>query len=515
MPQRSGAIRTARFPSCSFQRLRTQGNSGQEGDEQISKLSRADDPMKGRACVIGAGPNGLAAAIVLAGSGLQVEVFEAEPQPGGAARTLELTLPDFRHDFGSAVHPLGAGSPFFSSLPLEQLGLAWIHSPCALAHPFDDGSAITLERDLGEMAASLGPDGRAWLGLMGPLAKRWDELSPELLRPVTSLPRHPFALARFGAIGFAPATLIGRMFFRSGRTRALFSGLAAHSFLSLDEPLSAAFGVILGAVAHAVGWPIPRGGAQSITNALCDFLATLGGRVKTGHGVESLDAVGDADLTLCDIAPQQLIKIAGDRLSEAYKRALVKYRSAPGAFKVDYALSEPIPWKAPECFRAATVHVAGSAQEIAESESAMRRGRHAERPFVLLSQPTLFDPTRAPKGKHTAWAYCHVPNGSSFDMLGRVEAQIERFAPGFRECILARRIFSPAKLQEMDANLVGGDISGGAVDLRQFLFRPTSKQYATSARDIYLCSSSTPPGAGVHGMCGYHAARLALSRLSS
>lgn len=469
--------------------------------------------MTRKACVIGAGPNGLAAAIVLAQQGWKVDVFEAEPQPGGAARTLELTLPGFLHDFGSAVHPFAAGSPFFSSLPLSNHGLEWIHSPCPLAHPFDDGTAITLERDLRDAESTLGGDGRVWRRLIQPFAERWSDLSSEVLRPIHLPSRHPLLLARFGLVAFPSAKMLARILFRHERTKALFAGLAAHSFLSLDEPLSAAFGILLGAAAHAVGWPIPRGGAQSLTTALCGHLATLGGEIKTSTRVDSLASLPECDVTLCDVTPRQLVRMAAGRLSTAYAHRLTKYRHGPGAFKVDYALRSPIPWKASECSRAATVHLGGSADEIAASEAAMGHSRHSERPFVLLAQPSLFDPTRAPEGKHTAWAYCHVPNGSPFDMLERLEAQIERFAPGFGDCILARRVFPPAALQEMDANLVGGDILGGAMHIRQFLFRPTWRHYATSAKDIYLCSSSTPPGGGVHGMCGYHAARLAASRL--
>jgi phytoene dehydrogenase-like protein len=469
--------------------------------------------MTRKACVIGAGPNGLAAAIVLAEQGLQVEVFEAEPQPGGAARTLELTLPGFLHDFGSAVHPLAAGSPFFSSLPLSKHGLDWIHSPCPLAHPFDDGTAVTLERDLREAESALGQDGKAWRNLMQPFVDHWPDLASEVLRPVHLLSRHPFLLARFGAVALPPATWIARRSFRDERTRALFAGLAAHSFLSLDEPLSAAFAILLGAAAHAVGWPVPRGGAQSIANALCGHLGALGGSVKTSARVNTLTSLPEYDVTLCDVTPKQLLRIAVGRLSPSFARKLESYRYGPGVFKVDYALRSPIPWKAADCLRAATVHLGGSAAEIAASEADMRQGRFSERLFVLLTQPSLFDVTRAPAGNHTAWAYCHVPNGSKSDRLEAVEAQITRFAPGFRECILARRVFSPVALEEMDANLVGGDISGGAMDIGQFLFRPTRRQYATSAKDLYLCSSSTPPGGGVHGMCGYHAARLALSRL--
>lgn len=468
--------------------------------------------MSHRACVVGAGPNGLAASIVLAQAGLRVDIFEAEDQPGGAARTLELTLPGFHHDFGSAVHPLAVGSPFFSSLDLQKHGLEWIYSPAALAHPFDDGTAVTLEQDLGRIEASLGPDGNAWRRLMQPYATNWSEFAREVFRPVRLLPRHPLLLARFGMRAFLPATTVARALFRTERVRALFAGLAAHSFLSLDEPFSAASGILLGAALHAVGWPIPRGGAKSITRALCERLAELGVNVTTGTRVRRLEALGEYDITLCDITPGQLLRIANAKLSPSYQRKLARFPYAPGVFKVDYALNAPIPWKASECLRAATVHLGGTLEEISASEKSMRAGQHAERPFVLLTQPTLFDSTRAPEGKHIAWAYCHVPNGSTVDMLGRIENQIERFAPGFRDCVLARRVLSPAALESMDENLVGGDISGGAMDLRHFIFRPTWRSYATSARDIYLCSSSTPPGGGVHGMCGYHAAMLALSR---
>ena len=469
--------------------------------------------MSLKACVIGAGPNGLAAAIVLAQAGLQVDVLEAEPTPGGAARTLELTLPGFRHDFGSAVFPLGAGSPFFSSLPLSNHGLEWIHSPAALAHPLDDGTAVLLQRDLKETRDSLGIDGAAWDKLMSPFVEHWSEFAPEILRPVSFVPRHPWLMARFGMVALQSAQAVAQRF-RDPRTRALFAGLAAHSFLSLDEPLSAAFAIMMAVPADAVGWPIPRGGAQAITNALCGFLSTFGSNVSTSSPVRSLAALPNYDLFLCDLTPRQLVKVGGERLSETYKRRLQSYRYGAGVFKVDYALNSPIPWKATDCLRAATVHLGGSFEEIAASEKAVRNGQHADHPFVLLAQPSLFDSSRAPAAKHTAWAYCHVPNGSKVDMLEKLENQIERFAPGFRDCILARRVFSPADLESMDANLVGGDIGGGVMDLRQFLFRPTMRRYATSARDVYICSSSTPPGGGVHGMCGYHAAKMALSRLS-
>ena len=466
-----------------------------------------------RAAVIGAGPNGLAAAIVLAQAGLQVEVFEAQPQAGGGARTLPLTLPGFMHDFGSAVHPMALASPFFSTLPLRDYGLEWIQPSAPVAHPLDDGTAVILERNLSDAQSALGQDGKQWRRLVGPFAEHWSELAPEVLRPVSLFPRHPFLLARLGLLGFPSASSIAHIWFKSPRSKALFAGLAAHSILSLEEPLSSAFGIMLGATAHAVGWPIPRGGAQSITGALCAHLAGLGGKVFTSGRVNDLASLGRFDVALCDVTPRQLLRIAGDRLSPAYRRHLERFRYGPGVFKVDYALSSPIPWKASECLRSATVHLGGPLEEIVVSEDAMRHDRHAERPFVLLAQPTLFDASRSPKGKHIAWAYCHVPNGSDFDMLPRLEAQIERFAPGFRDCVLERRVFSPAALQAMDANLIGGDIGGGLANLPQFLFRPTMRQYATSARDIYICSSSTPPGGGVHGMCGYNAAKLALKRL--
>ncbi|MFZ0801901.1 MAG: NAD(P)/FAD-dependent oxidoreductase [Terriglobales bacterium] len=470
--------------------------------------------MSRRACVVGAGPNGLAAAIVLAQAGFGVDVFEAEPTAGGAARSMELTLPGFVHDFGSAVHPWVVGSPFFSSLPLRDYGLEWIHSPAPVAHPLDDGTAVVLERDLHDAEAALGVDGKAWRRLVGPLVEHWQEFAPEILQPVHVFSRHPLLMARFGLNAFRSAESLADGF-REERTRALFAGMAAHSFLKMDDRLSGAFGILLAVSAHAVGWPIPRGGSQSITNALCAHLAKLGGSVKTSSRIDSLEALRGYEVTLCDVGPRQLVKIAGSRLSNAYRRRLEKYRYGPGVFKVDYALSQPIPWKAKECARAGTVHVGGSFAEIAASENAMATGQPPERPFMILAQPSLFDPTRAPSGKHTAWVYCHVPNRSEFDMLPRMEAQIERFAPGFRDCVLARRVFSPADLESMDANLVGGDIGGGAMDLRQFLFRPTRMQYATSAKDIYLCSSSTPPGGGVHGMCGYHAARMAVSRMKA
>jgi phytoene dehydrogenase-like protein len=464
-----------------------------------------------QASVIGSGPNGLAAAIVLAQVGLDVEVFEAEAQPGGAARTLPLTLPGYLHDFGSAVHPFAVGSPFFSTLALEQHGLHWIHGPAPVAHPLEDGTAVMLERDLGEAEAAFGEDGKAWRRIVEPFAEKWSSFAAEVLGPVPHIPRHPLLLAQFGFNAWMPATVFSRLYFKSPRTSALFAGLAAHSFLALDRPLTAAVGIIFGVAAHAVGWPVPEGGAQAITDALCGYLEEQGGKIHLSRRITALEEL-PTGLTLCDVAPRQLVTMAGDRLTASYRRSLSRFRPGPGAFKVDYALSEPIPWKARECSRAITVHVGGTLEEIAESEHAMAHGQHAERPFVLVAQPSLFDATRAPASKHVAWAYCHVPNGSTVDMQERIENQIERFAPGFRDCVLARHVSTPAGLEARDANLIGGDISGGAMSVRQMLFRPSVRQYATSAPNVYLCSSSTPPGGGVHGMCGYHAARLALRR---
>jgi phytoene dehydrogenase-like protein len=469
-------------------------------------------PNKSKACVVGSGPNGLAAAIVLAQAGLQVDVFEAQSTPGGGVRSMPLTQPGFVHDFGSAIYPLGIGSPFFSSLPLQKYGLEWIFSPAPLAHPLDDGTAVILERNLESATTRLGPDGKAWRQLVQPFVEHWREFAPEVLRPVVSIPHYPWLMARFGMSALRSAKGIAQRF-QSERTRALFAGLAAHSFLALDETLSGAFGMMMAIPAHAVGWPLARGGAQSITNALCGYLATLGGRVITSSRIESLDSLSEYDVALCDVTPRQLLAIGGQRLSDSYKRRLEKFRCGPGVFKVDYALNAPISWTAPECSQAATVHLGGTFDEIAASEKVVRSGRCPERPFVLLVQPSLFDPSRAPAGKHTAWAYCHVPYGSKVDMLEKIENQIERFAPGFRQTVLARHVFFPNDMERLNENLAGGDISGGLVDLSQMLFRPTPKLYATSVPNIYICSSSTPPGGGVHGMCGYHAAKMALARL--
>ena len=468
-----------------------------------------------RAIVIGSGPNGLAAAIVLAQAGLEVEVYEAEEVPGGACRTLPLTLPGFRHDFGSAVHPLGAGSPFFNSLPLARYGLEWVHGEAPFAHPLDDGSAAVMERDLADVERALGEDGATWRRLLQPFATNWSRFAEDALGPVIHLPRDPTFMARFGVLALQSVQTFAR-YLRGTPARALFAGLAAHSFLAFDRPLGSAPALMLGIAAHAVGWPVPRGGAGALSKALIGHFETLGGKLHTGRRIDAqaFREIGPgAALALFDTSPRALVAIAGDRLSSGYKRTLERFQPGPGAFKVDFALSEPVPWRAAECRRAITVHLGGSFEEIAAGEYAVAHGLHPDRPFVLTAQPTLFDPTRAPEGKHVFWAYCHVPNGSTVDMTARIEAQIERYAPGFRDCILARQVSTPAYLETADANLVGGDISGGAMTVRQFLFRPTFRGYPTGTNNVYLCSASTPPGGGVHGMCGFRAARCALGKL--
>ncbi len=469
-----------------------------------------------RVGVVGSGPNGLAAAITMAHAGFATEVREAQDIPGGACRSLALTLPGFVHDFGSAVHPLAAGSPFFRELPLGDHGLHWLHHPAPLAHPLDDGIAVTLERSLDDTVAALGPDGPAWRSMVGPLVEHWDQLTPELLSPLIHLPRHPLSLARFGLLAAQPARLLATTRFRTERARALFAGLAAHSFLSLDAPFSSAIALVLGASAHAVGWPIPQGGSSSITRALAGVLTEQGGVLRVSAPVHSVDdffSHGEEDaIVMFDTRPAQMAQLAGDRLPASYKRKLLRFRPGPAAFKIDYALSEPIPWTAADCRRAGTIHLGGTLGAITRSERRMLRGRAPEDPYVLVAQPTLADPSRAPQGKHVAWVYCHVPFGWTGDATGAIEAQLERFAPGFRECVLARAVSSPQRLEAMDSNLAGGDISGGAMDVAQLLLRPTWRGYATPDPHLFLCSSSTPPGAGVHGMCGYNAAQAVLRR---
>ena len=466
--------------------------------------------------VVGAGPNGLAAAITMARTGRSVLVLEARETVGGGSRSGELTLPGFVHDICSAIHPLGLASPFMRSLPLEAHGLRWVHPSAPLAHPLDDGSAVVLERSVAATAtrANLGSDAAAYRRLMSPLAHDWRRLVLDILGPLR-LPRHPFALARFGARALLPASVLARMAFRDERARAIFAGMSAHSILPLGRPVTASFGLVLGMLAHGVGWPVARGGSQQIADAMASYLRSLGGEIVTGQQIESLDEL-PAQTVLLDVTPRQLLRIAGDRLPPAYRRQLGRYRYGPGVFKVDWALDGPVPWRAAACLRAATVHLGGTLEEVELSEQAVWRGEHPERPFVLLAQQSLFDPTRAPEGKHTVWAYCHVPHGSTLDMTERIEAQVERFAPGFKERVLARHTISAREMQRYNSNYIGGDINGGAQDLRQLFTRPTLSlvPYRTPARGIYICSSSTPPGGGVHGMCGYHAARAAIRDFS-
>ena len=460
--------------------------------------------------MIGSGPNGLTAGIVLAQAGLRTTIFEAEPTIGGGVRSAELTLPGFVHDVCSAVHPMAAGSPAFASFPLGRHGLEWIQPRIPVAHPLDDGPAACVEVSLERTCERLGPDGPAYRRKMEPLLRGWGDLAREILQPILHFPGHPFLLARFGSLALWPAATTARRQFHTEPAQALFAGLAAHSVLPLEALGSAAFGWVLGALAHAVGWPVPRGGAQQIANALASYFQELGGRIVTNARIRSLDEISGPALVLCDITPRQFLEIAGDRLPGRFGRQLQAYGYGPGVFKIDWALSAPIPWKASECAQAGTVHLGGTLDEICHAERLPWQGVTDEHPFVLLAQPSLFDPSRAPAGQHTAWAYCHVPNASTIDMTTRIEAQVERFAPGFRSIILARHVFTPAELEQHNANLVGGDITGGAQNLGQFLLRPTRMLYRTPIDGVYLCSSSTPPGGAVHGMCGFHAAHRAL-----
>jgi phytoene dehydrogenase-like protein len=463
------------------------------------------------AVVVGAGPNGLAAAITLAGAGRSVLVLEAEDTIGGGCRSAQLTLPGFIHDICSTIHPLASASPFFRSLPLAKHGLEWIHPIAPLAHPLDDGSAVFLLRSVEETANGLGNDGGAYRKLMRPLVDKGDQLVKELLGRYR-FPGHPLALARFGRHGIRSSRSLARSQFRGEPARALLAGMAAHSIQPLNRPLTAAVGLALGLFGHVAGWPVARAGSQRIVEALASHLRSLGGEIAVGTRINSLEEVPGAPVILLDVTPRQLTSIAKTRLSARYRRKLKRFRHGPGVFKIDWALDAPIPWKAEECAQAATVHVGGLLEEIEGSEAAVWRGIHAQRPFVILAQQSLFDSSRTPESKHTAWAYCHVPNGSSMDMTERIEAQVERFAPGFRDVVLARSVMSPADLERHNPNYIGGDISGGVQDLRQVFARPTLRPvpYSTPAKGIYLCSSSTPPGAGVHGMCGHFAALAAM-----
>jgi phytoene dehydrogenase-like protein len=471
------------------------------------------------AVVVGSGPNGLAAAVALAEAGLSVAVLEAADAVGGGTRSEELTLPGFVHDVCSAIHPLGAASPFFAGLPLADHGLAWCHPEAPAAHPLPDGSAAVLERSLDDTADGLGAnDARAWRRLIGPLVEGWDDLADAVLAPLVRPPRHPVLLARFGLRAALPATLLARRVFDGEAARGLFAGLAAHAILDLHAPLTSSFGLTFAATAHAVGWPAARGGSQRIADALVSYLRSMGGQVVTGQRVASLADLPPARAVLFDLTPRQILAIAGDRMPAGYRRRLTRYRYGPGSFKLDYALDGPVPWRAAGCARAAAVHLGGTLAEVAAAERDVARGRHPDRPYVLCAQPSLFDTGRAPAGKHTFWAYCHVPHGSTVDMTSAVEDQIERFAPGFRDRVLARHVMFPADLERHNANEVGGDVAGGSHGGLQLVGRPVLSPHPYTlpieGMDAYLCSSSTPPGAGVHGMCGWWAAQTALRRLA-
>jgi phytoene dehydrogenase-like protein len=463
------------------------------------------------AVVVGSGPNGLAAAITLARADLEVTVFEGAATVGGGTRTEDLTLNGFHHDVCSAVHPSLLASPFFHSLDLAALNINILQSEVPFAHPLDGGRAAALQRGVVATASTLGADGATYRALMGPLVERLDAIVPYVLGPMRTMPRHPLVMARFGLIGVPPATRLGARF-TTDEARALVAGAAAHSMEPLGAPLTSSFGLLLSALGHGVGWPVVERGSAGIAAGLVRQLEKLGGTVVTGETIGSLQELPPARAILLDTSPRQFLSLAGPRLTAAQGRPWSRFRPGPGACKVDWALDGPVPWSAPDCHRAVTVHVGGTLEEVARSEAEVRAGHHAERPFTLVAQPSVVDPSRAPRGQHTLWGYCHVPNGSPFEMTERIEAQIERFAPGFRDRILARVTRTAGEAESHNPNLLGGDVNGGAATLRQTFFRPVPRwnPYRTPIAGTYLCSASTPPGGGVHGMCGYWAARAVL-----
>ena len=467
------------------------------------------------AVVVGAGPNGLAAAIRLAQEDMSVLLIEANESIGGGTRSMALTRPGYVHDVCSAIHPMAAGSPFFRSLRLEEFGLEWIHPEFPLAHPLDGGLAVAMHRSIRDTAAALGVDGESYERLMRPLRDEFDALAEEVFQPILHVPKNPLLMARFGLHALQPCTMLAARHFRTPEARALFGGLAAHSLLSLHAPASSAIGLVLGAAGHAVGWPMPRGGSQSIATALAKKFTSLGGEIEVGRRVERIAELPPSKVTMFNITAHQFQRIAGDWLPARYKRRLRRYRYGPAVFKVDYALSEPVPWLADECRRAGTIHLGGTLEEISASEEAVANGDHPDGPFVLAAEHSRFDDSRAPEGGHTLWAYCHVPLGSTVDMTSRIERQLERFAPGFRDCIEERHVMNTTDLETRNANLVGGDINGGTASLQQLIARPVLSwnPYRTPIDGVYLCSASTPPGGGVHGMCGFRAAEAALRRL--
>jgi phytoene dehydrogenase-like protein len=462
------------------------------------------------AVVVGSGPNGLAAAILLQQNGLSVLLIEGKDKIGGGLRTEELTLPGFLHDVCSAIHPMAAASPFFETLPLAEYGLEYIYPEVAAAHPFDNGTAAVLKKSILETAGLLGKDQNAYLKLINPLVKSWPDIAADVLAPL-HFPKHPYAMARFGLNALSPATLLAKRF-NTEKAKGLFAGMAAHSIQPLTNMATSAIALVLMANGHLKGWPIPKGGSKKISEALALYFTSLGGKIETNRYITSLDQLPSARTVLFDITPKQLLTIAGHKFSSIYKWQLERYRYGIGVFKVDWALDSSIPFLAEDAKRAGTVHIGGTMQEIDTSEQLTATGYHPDKPFVLLAQQSLFDKTRAPEGKHTAWAYCHVPNGSFKDMTEAIEKQVERFAPGFRERIIAKSAMNARQLENYNPNYIGGDINGGIIDLAQLFTRPALRRspYRTSAKGIYICSSSTPPGGGVHGMCGYHAAKRAL-----
>jgi phytoene dehydrogenase-like protein len=482
-------------------------------------------PVSGQfydAIVVGSGPNGLAAAIRLALEDLSVLVVEAEYTIGGGTRTKEIIRPGYFHDICSAIHPMAISSPFLRQLPLKEYGLKWIHPEYPLAHPMDSGQAVILHNSLDDTASSLGADEKVYRSLMKPLADNWQELTKDLLAPL-QIPGNPLKMARFGLNALQPAVRLARKF-STEQAKALFGGIAAHSIMDLDKPVTSAIGLVLGAAAHAAGWPLPEGGSHMISRSMASYFQSLGGTIETGFRVENLAQLPSSKVVLFDLTPRQVLAIAGERFTPHYRQLLEKFRYGAGVFKIDYILNGPVPWADQRCGQAGTVHLGGTFGEIAAAEKEMSRGRHSDRPYVLVAQQSMFDPTRTPDMKHTLWAYCHVPNDSALDMTVEIENQIERFAPGFRDVVEERVTMNAPQFEEYNANYIGGDINGGVQDIWQLFSRPVSfdsapfrikslfSPYATSAGGIYFCSSSTPPGGGVHGMCGFHAAEAVLGR---